>query len=175
MFKILIGIIFIIAGAGALLGAGRPQPDIATGLIATAIGVYLIYRSVKNTPSAHQEASFTPPGDVVKTFSFQAVGFRFKCRFPNGRFDTRQSVLSRSHVGDIITLRQYEWEGKPAFALMSQRCNADLGSAPAGHVNTILELAEKYNVVGKIISIDHIEYRREPYITCDIELSCFSK
>lgn len=38
-----------------------------------------------------------------------------------------------------------------------------------------LKLTEKYDVVGKIIDLERIEYRKEFYTKCDIELSCFDK
>lgn len=177
MIKKILGGLFIIAGTGALVGAGRPHPDIATGIIAIGVGVYLIYRSKKKVAPEKAEKSTTSlqTRKPVKTFSFQAAGFRFKCRFPNKRFDERQAILIRSHVGDCISLQQYEWEGKSALALISDKYGADLGVVPASHVNTILKLTEKYDVIGKIIDLERIEYRKEFYTKCDIELSCFDK
>lgn len=177
MVKKILGGLFIIAGTGALVGAGRPHPDIATGIIAIGVGVYLIYRSKKKVASEETEKSTTSlqTRKPVKTFSFQAAGFRFDCRFPNKRFRDRQAVLARCRVGDNVSLRQYEWEGKSAFALISDKCGTDLGVIPAIHVNKVLALTEQYTVIGKIIALDEIEYKKDFFTTCDIELSCFDK
>lgn len=72
-------------------------------------------------------------------------------------------------------MRQYEWEGEPAFAIISQKHDADLGVVPSIHVNKVLKLTEDYRVTGKIIGLNEIMYRGEPYTTCDIELSCYEK
>ena len=65
--------------------------------------------------------------ETRKNFSFKAAGFRFECKFPSkGWQQTRQDILIRSKVGDAINLRQYEWEGEPAFALISDRWRADV-------------------------------------------------
>jgi hypothetical protein len=175
--KKILGGLFIIFGAGAFVGAGRQQPDYVTGLIAIGVGAYLIYRSKKKVETVKDNRKDIPQQTEKpeKTFSFQAAGFRFKCRFPNTRFDERQFILVRSHVGDSVSLRQYEWEGKPAIALISDKYGADLGVVPATHVNKILKLAEQYTVSGKIISLERIEYRGDFYTKCDIELSCYPK
>lgn len=176
MVKKILGGLFIIAGTGALVGAGRPHPDIATGIIAIGIGAYLIYRSKKVTSEKTEKNTIpSQTKKPVKTFSFQAAGFRFDCRFPNKRFRDRQAVLARCRVGDTVSLRQYEWEGKPAFALISDKCGADLGVIPAIHVNKVLALTEHYTVIGKIIALDEVEYKKDFFTTCDIELSCFDK
>lgn len=159
--------------------------EIGMGIVYTCtsglFGIGWIVDTIKafsdsQTKSENPDSQFTKLGVVPeKTFSFQAAGFRFKCRFPNTRFDERQFILVRSHVGDSVSLRQYEWEGKPAIALISDKYGADLGVVPASHVNTILKLTEKYDVIGKIIDLERIEYRKEFYTKCDIELSCFDK
>lgn len=177
MIKKIIGGLFVIAGIGALIGAGREQPDIITAIIGLGLGGYLLYHSSKAKPVKESSSSFPsePTIQPIKTFSFQAAGFRFDCRFPNKHFRDRQSVLARSRAGDTLELRQYKWEGKPAFALISCRHGADVGVVPANHVQTVSELLENYTVTGKIVSLNEIEYQKEYYIKCDIQLSCFEK
>lgn len=168
-----IGILFVLSGISAFLGMGT-QPNISTGIITTGIGVFLIYRSRKEKTVESKDAGIDP-ANPVKTFSFQVAGFRFDCRFPSGRFHNRQILTAHCRVGDAVTLRQYEWEGEPAFAIISQKHDADLGVVPAIHVNKVLELTEDYRVTGKIIALNEITYRGQHYTTCDIELSCYEK
>lgn len=176
MVKKILGVLFIISGVSTFLGIVSPPSDPLAGIIAIGVGIFLIYRSTKKRNNKHAiEDLNTPVVPPVKTFSFQAAGFRFDCRFPNKKFSERQAILIRSSVNDTVTLRQYEWEGKPAFALISDNLDADLGVVPAVHVNTVLKLSQEYDIHGKIISLNQIEYRGDPYTTCDIELDCYQK
>ena len=116
MKKKIIGVCFIISGICISLGVYGQQPDITTGIVAIGIGIYLLYRSLKMDSKSDTNTSLSSPNkDVVKTFSFGATGFRFKCRFPNKKFNYRQAVLVRCNIGDSVKLQQYEWEGKPAL------------------------------------------------------------
>lgn len=176
MKKKIIGVCFIISGICISLGIYGQQPDITTGIGAIGIGIYLLYRSLKMDSKSDTNTPLSSPNkDVVKTFSFGATGFRFKCRFPNKKFNYRQAVLVRCNIGDSVKLQQYEWEGKPSFAIISEKYGADLGVVPAIHVNKVLHLINDYSIVGKIISFDKTTYRGETYTTCDIELSCYEK
>mgnify|MGYP000009518362 FL=1 len=171
MKKKIWGFLFIAAGISIMFGLSDTSPDLWMGVITIGIGLFLLYRSFK------QERSVVTVPDVppLRTFSFQAAGFRFDCRFPNKKFSRRQLVLSYSNVNDTVTLRQYEWEGQVAFALISDRLGADLGVVPAIHVNTVLKLSQDCDVHGKIISLNRIEYKGDSYTACDIELDCFQK
>lgn len=178
MTKKIFGIIFIIIGINSFFPSGQQHPNIASGIVGLALGAYLLYSSRKNEkkqqdiPSVSEQIQEKP----VKTFSFKAAGFRFECKFPSkGWQQTRQDILIRSKVGDAINLRQYEWEGEPAFALISDRWRADVGVVPAEHIKTVSMLCEEYTVVGKIISLSRIEYRKDFYTICDIQLSCYPK
>ena len=143
------------------------------GFIMVGIGIYMIRRSKKKEQEAAARERIVI--DPIKTFSFEAAGFRFNCRFPNNYLRSRQSVLARSRIGDLATLRIFEWEGTPAIAIISQKNGADLGVVPAKHVETVLELCNEFCVVGKIISMNNITYRDEEYYVCGIELSCYKK
>ncbi len=175
MTKKIFGILFIIYGISVSIGIGYPHPNIVAGLIGIGIGLYLYYSS-KNAPKrTHIKKENESLGTPVKTFSFRATGFRFACRFPTNRFKERQNVLIYCKLGDPISLRQFEWEGAPAFAIISNKCGADFSVVPAEHVNAVLDLTEKYIVRGKIIELERIEYRKETYTVASVELDCYEK
>ena len=58
MIKKIIGGLFVIAGIGALIGAGREQPDIITAIIGLGLGGYLLYHSSKANPVKESSSSF---------------------------------------------------------------------------------------------------------------------
>lgn len=86
--------LFILSGISVFI----TEPDIITGgIISIGIGVFLIYRSRKEKTMEPKDADIDPV-DPVKTFSFQATGFRFDCRFPSGRFHNRQILTAHCRV-----------------------------------------------------------------------------
>ena len=174
MFKKILGILFLIAGTGALVGAGRPRPDFATGIVGVVIGLFLIYKSVQSKPRKNNSNDM-PLEQPIKTFSFQIAGFRFNCRFPTTRFEKRQILLNYCKLGDVISLRQFEWEGESAFALINDKYGADIGVVPAEYVNTVLKLNQEYTVHGKIIELNKIQYKGESYTICSVELDCYAR
>lgn len=120
-----------------------------------------------------------PAGAAAGTYSFQAVGISFNCRFPSSRFRgrTRQFVLDKCRTGDPVTLKIYEWEGAPALAIMADRYDTDIGVVPAGQVQRILPLLQQYKVKGKITDIRVLDPDEEDYQKIrkifDVELSYY--
>lgn len=104
--------------------------------------------------------------ESISTYSFQAAGINHSCLFPSGRFKgrTRQFVLDKCHVGDAVYLRPYEWEGEPAFAIMSKKYDTDIGVVPADKIQLILKKTSAPGVIaGTIIDIRVINPDEEDY------------
>ena len=118
--------------------------------------------------------------DPAGTYSFQAVGISYNCRFPSARFkgSARQFVLDKCRTGDPVSLKAYEWEGGPALAIMADKYETDIGVVPADQVSRIQKILQQYREVkGKIIDIrilnpDEEDYRKIRKIF-DVELSYY--
>lgn len=116
-----------------------------------------------------------PPPPPLKTFSFRVTGTTHLCRFTKHPGTDRSFVISRHKVGAPVYPYIYEWEGKPAVAIISVRDNEDLGVVPANLTKKVAELMQMYNVTGFITMIDTFEWHGEMYRGCDVTLECREK
>lgn len=180
MWKIILGAMFVLVG----ISNGLKDNDMEFLAVGVAIGAALIFwglRSRRRRPDAE-------PGEPVihkipvpqempieKTFSFRVTGTTHQCRFPKRPGTERSYVIARHRVGDAVYLKPYEWEGRPAVAVMSMKENVDLGVVPATLTEDVMELMEQYDVSGKIIATDTFEYRDNSYHGCDVQLICRMK
>jgi len=121
-----------------------------------------------------------PEAAPAGTYSFQAVGISFNCRFPSSRFKgrTRQFVLDKCRTGDPVSLKEYEWEGEPALAIMADKYETDIGVVPADQVTRIRKLLQDFREVkGKIIDIRILNPNTRDYMKMkkifDVELSYY--
>lgn len=113
------------------------------------------------------------------TYSFQAVGITHGCSFPSSRFKgrSRQFVLDKCRTGDPVSLKEYDWNGSPALAIMAEKYGTDIGVVPADQVNRIRKLRQEYEVQGRISDIRILNPDEEDYQKIrkifDVELSYY--
>lgn len=103
------------------------QKEIVSAVICICIvGAGLCLRKKNKVQEQQQVGEITSKSKPITTFSCESVGFRFPCRFPNARFTDRNTLLYKCKVGDDLTLKEYEWEGKIAYALIHNKFGADI-------------------------------------------------
>ena len=103
------------------------------------------------------------------TCTFEVTGVTHECRFsPLGRH--RQDVMKEIRVGNQIYLKRYEWQGKPAFAVMSWKSNEDIGVAPRGCVRSLVRLEGKGVTSGIVVSTRNFEYNGDYFNNCEVRI-----
>ena len=176
MIQIIIGALFLIVG----ISGGIQRGDMSFLAVGVAIGAGLIFwgfRSRRRTdaepvePVIH-EVPVPRVMPVEKTFSFRVTGTTHQCRFPKRPGTERSYVIARHRVGDAVYPKLYEWEGRPAVAIMSKKEEVDVGVVPATMTMDVVKLMEAYDISGAIIAKDTFEYRGNSYNGCEVQLNC---
>lgn len=152
MIAIISGIILLILGVLALSNF-----EFLGALFAYAFGIWLIIHGLRSLKKP-KESKPAKQKSNYWTLTFNAKGVTYECEHSE-RFTDRQKVLSEAHQGDTVHLLQYEFKGKPAFALIHDGFNSDFGNVPADLVNQVLDMSRKYNITGKITKIG--SFRRQ--------------
>ncbi len=184
MICFILGAIFVWGGFAALLNYNDARGYLVMlfGIGFFVLGFWLRSRKKPLVPAApssvqannaHNESVDQNVSDREPdtTFSFKPTGFTFDCLYSD-RYE-RQDVIIRSRIDDSFHLREYEWEGKPAYALVSDRLNADFAVVPAKLVDKIKELNDNYKIIGHITNIKETPRRRDTVYYCDVQLSCY--
>lgn len=157
----------IITFIGALSCLGEGGAGVMAAVFFAAIGIVLWKydkrSDVTNAP---------PPSVPEKTFSFSITGTRYPCKFPS-RYSERQTTISHSHVGDVVLLKEFEWEGETAFAVVNKRLRTDIGVVPKKLLSKVMALVSEYDIAGKITAINTVEIKGDSCKTCDIILDCY--
>ena len=184
MIALIFGVFFIITAIRALFNITQ-SGALPTMIFCLALGgllLYYGYKRIKNPPPKKEPVpgqtstsiptpAQAPTTPVVGTFTFEPTGARFECRFPAPGFNVRQRVLRKSKVGDPVKLQVYEWEGKPAIAVMNERLKADLGVIKKSQVSKLYSILSEYEVIGSISKFSDFDYRGESYRSCEIQLN----
>ncbi|MBE6003764.1 MAG: hypothetical protein E7232_06710 [Lachnospiraceae bacterium] len=149
---------------------------ILMGFVAFGLGIFLKKKIKKPEPMQINSAIAPPPKPVQvrqpdMTFSFKPVGSTFDCLYSD--IYERQEVLERSGVGDTFHLTEYEWEGKPAFALIHDGMNADFAVVPAKLVKKVKDLYDNYHIIGHITKIGEMPKRDDYIFYCEVQLYCY--
>lgn len=170
----------------AICGVINIPADPGNGVLCIVFGAALAYwgryarkkkeagrvAAVQNEIAGYVAAS--PDPTASDTFTFEVTGVTHECRFSSmGR--RRQDVMDGIHIGDKVYLKQYEWQGKPAFAVMDPKTNEDIGVAPRGCVKPLLKLVEKYSTSGMVVSKRNFEYKGDYYTGCEVRIDCMDK
>jgi len=151
-----------------------------SGLIILGLIVwFLFFRKKDQDRGPRLSAKYTGEpedmGPVAKTYSFEPTGVTHECKYPNAR-TSRQASIYRSRKGDPVELRVYEWQGKPAVAVINQRTGYDIGVAKAGSDSPALQkLLEQYDVRARIEDITSFEYRRDTYRNTIVTAYCYER
>lgn len=157
----------IIMFIGALSCLGKGGAGIIAAVFFAAIGIVL-WKYDKRS-----DATNAPPLSVPeKTFSFSITGTRYPCKFPS-RYSERQTAISHSRVGDVVLLKEFEWEGEVAFAVVNKKSQTDIGVVPKKLLSKVVALSSEYDITGKITAINTVEIKGDPCQTCDIILNCY--
>lgn len=72
---------------------------------------------------------------------FNVAGVTYNCKLDKNM--KRQKLLEYCKKKDKIHLKQYEYNGKPAFLIVLDKNNLDIGSVPANMVPTILKYKDR--------------------------------
>jgi len=173
MTRKIIGVLFVFAAVKELFSG-----QFSTAVISLIITALLFRKEILeliSIKSASKSIDTIPDTAPLGTFTFQLAGVTHNCRFPDGSL-SRVTTISRSRVGDTVMLRQYEWEGKPAIAVISPRArNYDIGVVPANKVSTVCKLMDHYNTAAKIVSIEPFQYRGDSYKNCDVMIEYYER
>lgn len=186
MLCIVIGVFIFVSGFACFTAGESVLTMLPASLVCFALGGVLIrsgYKSMKNpkpksnTIATNSNTTFVPvqTSPPVGTFTFEPTGTRFECKFPIKGFAMRQRVLQKSKVGDPITLQLYEWEGKPAVAVMNARLGVDLGVAKKAQSSKLNKLMNEYDVAGKIVKFTDFDMKNENYLSCEIQLDYYER
>ena len=132
--------------------------EINIALFCFIVGIMLFYVGIRSEDNLKPKQKPTKQKSNYWTLTFNAKGVTYECEHSE-RFTERQKVLSEAHQGDTVHLLQYEFKGKPAFALIHDGFNSDFGNVPADLVNQVLDMSQKYNITGKITKIG--SFRRQ--------------
>lgn len=177
MWKIILGAMFVLVG----ITNGLKDNDMAFLSVGVAIGAALIFwglRSRRRRPDAEpgepviHEIPVPQERPIEKTFSFRVTGTTHQCRFPKRPGTERSYVIARHRVGDAVYPKLFEWEGRPAVAIMSMKEDVDVGVVPATMTMDVVKLMEAYDIDGTIIAKDSFSYRGNLYNGCEVQLNC---
>ncbi len=172
ILRLFFGIVFVCAGISSF------ATSIGTGLIGLVIGLALLFPDISKAMTEKRrkdQKAQVPAENPVTTFTCMVTGTRFECRFPSGKFTDRQQVLNKLRIGDLVTLKKTEWEGEPAFAVMSTLYGVDIGMIPANNVSKVAKLYDQYQIVGKLTEFSAFEVDGTSYTGCSVELDCYDK
>lgn len=178
IFCYVLGTILIWGGFAALANYNDPRGYfvILMGFGCFGLGIFLKKKMKKPEPMPIN-LNTVPPAQPVQvrqpdmTFSFKPVGSTFDCLYSD--IYERQEVLERSGVGDTFHLTEYEWEGKPAFALIHDGMNADFAVVPAKLVKKVKDLYDNYHIIGHITKIGEMPKRDDYIFYCEVQLYCY--
>ena len=180
VIQIIVGALFLIVG----ISGGIQRGDMSFLAVGVAIGAGLIFwgfRSRRRRTAAEpvepviHEVPVPQEMPVEKTFSFRVTGTTHQCRFPKRPGTERSYVIARHRVGDAVYPKLYEWEGRPAVAIMSKKEDVDVGVVPATMTMDVVKLMEAYDIDGTIIAKDSFSYRGNLYNGCEVQLNCRTK
>ena len=180
MIRMVFGALMVLSGIFTL------SSDSKNGLMSIVFGVLFVFwgwyawtkKKALQQSQVKMEimgyAATTPAAEATETFTFEVTGVTHECRFSSmGR--RRQDVMDGIHIGDKVYLKQYEWQGKPAFAVMDPKTNEDIGVAPRGCVKPLLKLVGKYSTSGMVVSKRNFEYKGDYYTGCEVRIDCMDK
>lgn len=108
---------------------------------------------VRAEPAAYSEPITEPTRKVSWHLTFKVAGVTFDCAHGDNYYD-RQEVLEESLETDKLTLEEYTFKGSPAFLIINDRLDADIGNVPAWAVERIKEKSYIYDFDCEFINID---------------------
>lgn len=126
-----------------------------------------------------QEQNNTIPNPIdlpdAKSIKVKIVGTHYVCLYPKGALAHRTRALSKSKLGDPVSLKMYEYEGQSAIAVINDRLGVDIGVIKEESVPRILKILHDNHVKGKIIKRDSYfenndEENGELIFTCTVQL-----
>ncbi len=167
-----IKILSIIMLAVVIFQLCKSVPWVIPFIIFAIIVIVLWITGSQSDTDTNDTHSLTSRSGPDKTFSFALTGTRYPCKFPS-RYSERQTAISHSHVGDVVILKEFEWEGEAAFAVVNKRSRTDIGVVPKKLLSKVMALVSGYDITGKIAAINTVEIKGESCKTCDIILDCY--
>ena len=152
MIRFIFGIIVVISGFGALIS--EPAAGISTFIIGFLIMLW-------GWKAMHA------PKTCSYLYKFDVVGMSHKCQV--GKI-SRQKSIKESLPGDTVTLQQFIYDNKRAYAVVNDRTGNDVGVVPADSI----ALMEKRNkgpldgCKGYIVDIHRILFFDDGSSTTDL-------
>lgn len=133
-----------------------------------------VFQNIFGTPKNDNIPDPTSRSDA-KTIKTAIVGTRYTCLYPKGTIGNRSRALSKSKIGDPVSLRVYEYEGAPAIAVINDRLGVDIGVIKQESIQRILKVLHDNDVKGKITKRDSYfenndEENGELIYTCTVQL-----
>ena len=129
--------------------------------------MFLFKKKKIETPKA-------PPSPPIKTKSLTVTGTRYECLYPNRGISSRQAAIRRSKIGDPVSLKEYDYQGDPAIAVLNDQLGCDVGVVKNNqYKKTILNAMKKYDTRGEIIDIS--TFGEDDDYICQIRIDCYDK
>ena len=92
----------------------------------------------KNEPDISEPANDIQPPAPRKIryhHKLRVKGVTYACKLDSGT--KRQYVLQKTYKGDKFHLQEFKYKGEPAFLIVSDKLNLDIGTVPATLVDRI--------------------------------------
>lgn len=134
-----------------------------------------LFGPINKLPDSNQPVPTPQESKDLKTIKAAIVGTHYPCLWPKGIYGNRTRALSKSKLGDSVSLRVYEYEGSPAIAVINNRLGVDIGVIKQESVQRILKILHDNDVKGKITKRDSYfenndEENGELIYTCTVQL-----
>lgn len=123
--------------------------------------LFFTMRQKKNRPKfvkSRQDfasSDFKPSAKPSKHLTFHLAGVTFPC-YKDGDF-LRQDEISDISVNDTIHLEEYQYKGKPAYLVVPDKTDIDIGVVPAHVAEMISNEYAFHKAEGYIKKIEEVE------------------
>lgn len=123
--------------------------------------LFFTMRQKKNRPKfvkSRQDfasSDFKPSAKPSKHLTFHLAGVTFPC-YKDGDF-LRQDEISDISVDDTIHLEEYQYKGEPAYLVVPDRTDMDIGVVPAHVAEMISNEYAFHKAEGYIKKIEEVE------------------
>lgn len=121
--------VFIILGILCMAGGAIP-----VGIIFIAVGIFRINKNRK-PKHAYIAPAGIPSRKQRRKIACKIAGVTFECR--EDAAHQRQSVLKKMHEGDLISIKEFRYDNKPAYLIIDQKTGLDVGAVPAEYAAQI--------------------------------------
>lgn len=109
----------------------------------------------------------------VKSYTFEPGEILKECIFSNTS-QKRQDIITWCAVGDPVSFRAYEWQGKTALAVIHD--GLDIGIVKQSKdLPAILAMMDEYDIDAHIARMADTVYRGRSCISCDVKVDCYRR